>query len=220
MGKTMDEIADIIFSEWSKEERDYLSRRCEVEENEYITIHGGKLYEGVRETLVLLKEKGVPMAVVSNCQEGYIKAFMESMNMHEFFVDYEEWGRTGRGKAENIRLVMERNSADKAVYGLHFLPILSEFCNTGQTCRGDAIIFPQPAPMLRLTNRQHLCGLQAFQNGVKGRFGKLQIGLHVLYDPVAVGLLILDGRQNTNIQKSPFQLYIHSIPPITRYIVS
>ena len=33
-----------------------------------------------------------------------------------YFDDYEEWGRSGLLKADNIRLVMERNGADKAIY--------------------------------------------------------------------------------------------------------
>ena len=56
------------------------------------------------------------MAVVSNCQEGYIKAFLDSMDMDSYFVDYEEWGHTGLLKADNIRLVMERNGVSEAVY--------------------------------------------------------------------------------------------------------
>ena len=36
--------------------------------------------------------------------------------MEEFFCDYEEWGRTGKAKSENIRLVMERNHCKKGVY--------------------------------------------------------------------------------------------------------
>ena len=38
------------------------------------------------------------------------------MDMSGYFIDYEEWGRTGLLKADNIRLVMERNGIDKAVY--------------------------------------------------------------------------------------------------------
>ena len=49
-------------------------------------------------------------------KEGYIKAFLDSMDMSEYFIDYEEWGRTGLLKADNIRLVMERNGCDNAVY--------------------------------------------------------------------------------------------------------
>ncbi len=116
MGKTMNEIADNLFGFLPEEERYALARRCEVFENAYITEHGGRLFEGVRETLKELHETGVIMSIVSNCQEGYIPAFLTSMDMHSYFVDYEEWGRSGLLKADNIRLVMERNGAERAVY--------------------------------------------------------------------------------------------------------
>ena len=116
MGKTMNEIADDLFGVLPEKERYELARKCEVFENAYITEHGGRLFEGVRETLKELHETGVIMSIVSNCQEGYIPAFLTSMDMHSYFVDYEEWGRSGLLKADNIRLVMERNGAEKAVY--------------------------------------------------------------------------------------------------------
>ena len=116
MGKTMNQIADDVFELLPEEERYSLARRCEEFENEYISEHGGRLFDGVRETLRRLADLGIAMTVVSNCQEGYIKAFIDSMDMAEFFIDYEEWGHTGKLKADNIRLVMERNGIDKAVY--------------------------------------------------------------------------------------------------------
>lgn len=116
MGKTMNEIADDLFPALPAEERYALARRCEVFENSYIAEHGGNLFEGVRETLEKLHGDGVSMSIVSNCQEGYIPAFLVSMKIGEIFDDYEEWGRSGLLKADNIRLVMERNGADKAVY--------------------------------------------------------------------------------------------------------
>ena len=116
MGKTMTEIADVIFGMLPTEERYALSRKCEIFENEYITEHGGNLYPGVRETLEAMLAEGALMTVVSNCQEGYVKAFLDSMDMHRYFPDYEEWGRSGLLKADNIRLIMERNGADRAVY--------------------------------------------------------------------------------------------------------
>lgn len=116
MGKTMNDIADDLMSEFEPEERYQLARCCEVFENSYITEHGGDLFEGVRETLAAMQAKGVKMAIVSNCQEGYVKAFLDSMNMHEYFIDYEEWGRSGLLKADNIRLVMQRNGETDAIY--------------------------------------------------------------------------------------------------------
>ena len=116
MGMTMTEIADLHFGFLPEKERYELSHKCEVYENEYITEHGGNLYEGVEETLAKLKDRGVQMAVVSNCQEGYVKAFLDSMDMWKYFADYEEWGRTFLLKADNIKLVMARNGASKGIY--------------------------------------------------------------------------------------------------------
>lgn len=116
MGKTMNDIADDLFPDIPEEERFALARKCEVFENGYITEHGGRLFDGVEETLGMLKNAGLSMSVVSNCQEGYVKAFMDSMDMWKYFVDYEEWGRSGLLKADNIKLVMERNGEGKAVY--------------------------------------------------------------------------------------------------------
>ena len=116
MGKTMNDIADELMSEYEGEERYELARYCEVFENAYITEHGGELFPGVTEILKELRDLGLRLTIVSNCQEGYVKAFLDSMKMHDLFDDYEEWGRSGLLKAENIRLVMERNNIAEAVY--------------------------------------------------------------------------------------------------------
>ena len=116
MGKTMNDIADDLFRDFDASERYALARGCEVFENGYIAEHGGRLFGGVRETLEDLRKRGLRMSIVSNCQEGYVKAFLDSMGMWDYFEDYEEWGRTGLLKADNIRLVMERNGIDRAVY--------------------------------------------------------------------------------------------------------
>ncbi len=116
MGLTMIEIADTHFAYLPPEKRYDLLHKCELFENGYITEHGGTLFEGVEETLAKLKDMGVKMAVVSNCQEGYVKAFLDSMDMWKYFDDYEEYGRTMLLKADNIKLVMERNGEDKGIY--------------------------------------------------------------------------------------------------------
>lgn len=116
MGLTMNEIADNLIPELPPERRYEIFRECEYCEIEYIREHGGELFPGIRETLTELKKRGYNMTIVSNCQEGYIPAFLDSMDMREFFTDYEEWGRTHLSKGENIRLVMERNNTTKAVY--------------------------------------------------------------------------------------------------------
>lgn len=116
MGKTMEDIADILFSEYDADKRMELLAYCCKDENEYIRTHGGKLLKGLEETLQKLKAAGYHLYIVSNCQVGYIEAFLEYHKMEQYFDDFESYGGTGRPKGENIRLVADRNHLDKAVY--------------------------------------------------------------------------------------------------------
>lgn len=115
MGKTMTEIADILFAGLPSKERLKMLEHCMKVENEYIASHGGQLMEGLEETLKQLK-KQYHLFVVSNCQTGYIEAFFRYHKLDGYFDDYESFGGTGRPKGENIRLVVERNHLDAAVY--------------------------------------------------------------------------------------------------------
>lgn len=116
MGKTMNDIADILFAEYSQEKRMELLEYCCAEENIYIQTHGGRLFQGLEETLKKLLETGYHLYIVSNCQKGYIEAFLEYHRLGKYFEDFESFGGTGRTKGENIRLVADRNHLDKAVY--------------------------------------------------------------------------------------------------------
>lgn len=116
MGKPMEDIADILFAEYEPAKRIELLKYCCKVENEYIRNHGGKLLPGLEETLQKLKNDGYHLYIVSNCQVGYIEAFLEYHKLGAYFDDFESYGGTGRPKSENIRLVAERNHLDKAVY--------------------------------------------------------------------------------------------------------
>lgn len=56
----------------------------------------------------------VPLAIVSNCQQGYIEAFFAVSGLGASFVDRECWGDTGESKAENLRRVLARNGFRRA----------------------------------------------------------------------------------------------------------
>lgn len=114
MGKTMEEIGLSFFNTLSKERALELLKICMDYENLYIEEHGGVLFEGLEETLAKLKEEYF-LAIVSNCQEGYIEAFLKYHKLEKYFDDTENYGHTKRCKGENIRLVVERNDLD-AVY--------------------------------------------------------------------------------------------------------
>jgi len=115
MGKTIEEIAKIIFNNVSEQRGLEVIKKCCIEEQFYIEKHGGILYPKLEETLKVLSEK-YNLFIVSNCQEGYIESFLKYHKLNEYFSDYENHGRTNLSKGENIKSVIERNKLDKAVY--------------------------------------------------------------------------------------------------------
>lgn len=115
MGKVMDEIADILFAEVPKARRTEVMAHCMKVENQYIEDHGGQLLTGLEETLNKLQKK-YHLYIVSNCQVGYIEAFLKHHGLGHYFDDFESYGGTGMKKGENIRLVVQRNHLDRAVY--------------------------------------------------------------------------------------------------------
>ncbi len=115
MGRTMNEIAYMLFDKEPKDRAVELLRICTDYENKYLEDHGGILYDGLAETLAELKKEHF-LAVISNCQEGYIEAFYRFHDMGKYFDDLENNGRTGLGKADNIKLLIERNNIERAVY--------------------------------------------------------------------------------------------------------
>lgn len=122
MGKTMDVIADILFP-YTKpgDERNVLRKACEEYEIDYLREHGGYIYPQVVETLKVLKKLGYKLYIVSNCQAGYIEAFLEYFNIEwgkedSLIDDIECYGNNFLSKGENIALVVKRNNLDKAVY--------------------------------------------------------------------------------------------------------
>jgi len=116
MGKTMDAIGRLMFPKEADAERNRLMEYCLGQENDYLRIHGGVLYEGLEETLRTLREAGVFLAIVSNCQKGYIECFLEHHGLGAYVDDTECFGNTLRGKGYNIRLTVERNGLEEALY--------------------------------------------------------------------------------------------------------
>lgn len=115
MGLTMDKLAARIFPELPEEKRLQLLEVCGREENEYLRTHGAIVYPQVEETFQKLKEK-YHLYIVSNCQSGYIEAFLEYYGYGKYIEDTECYGNNGLVKGENIRKVAERNHLAKAVY--------------------------------------------------------------------------------------------------------
>jgi len=115
MGKTMDKLAEALFPELPEETRMELLRACCEDENKYLRIHGGILYDNLEDTLKTLQKKYF-LYIVSNCQSGYIEAFLEYYGFDHYFSDIECYGNNGLKKGDNIRKVVERNGLTQAVY--------------------------------------------------------------------------------------------------------
>jgi len=116
MGLTMKEISEVLQPMMKPDTREQIFDECCRHEVDYLYDHPGMLYPRLRETLEELRGMGFELAIVSNCQRGYVDAFLHSSGVGDLFLDYEEWERTGLAKGKNIRLVMERNGYGKAVY--------------------------------------------------------------------------------------------------------
>ena len=115
MGLLMDQLLARLLPELEAERAAALLDEVLREENAYVAEHGGMLYPGVPETLAVLSAR-YPLFIVSNCQDGYIEAFFQAHGLDGYFTDYEDPGRTGKPKGDNIRLVMERNGLKRPLY--------------------------------------------------------------------------------------------------------
>ncbi|TAA73362.1 HAD family hydrolase [Planococcus salinarum] len=115
MGLQMEEISRKLFPDLKNTQRQRLVEECSLVENKFLEQRGGRLYESVERVLKELSQK-YKLYIVSNCQDGYIEAFYKYHKLEKYFEDYENPGRTGLSKGENIKLIMERNHLSSPVY--------------------------------------------------------------------------------------------------------
>ena len=115
MGKTMEDIADILFPELNVMQRKELLDLCCRLENDYLRRHGGVLYPDIRKTMEKLKVN-YHLYIVSNCQAVYIEAFLDYYKFHDLIEDIECYGNNDKPKGENIALLYQRNNLEDAVY--------------------------------------------------------------------------------------------------------
>lgn len=115
MGLQLPQIAEKLFPYLSKEKGLALLDSCCKLEQEIIRKEGGRLFDGLEDTLNQLKNK-YKLFIVSNCQCGYIEVFLDHHKLGKYFMDTECAGNTGLSKGENIKRVMARSGIDAAVY--------------------------------------------------------------------------------------------------------
>lgn len=115
-GQPLDVIAVRLYASVSEERAKFIMNECCEYECEYLAQTGARLYEGLEEALIKLSQK-YKLFIVSNCQEGYIQCFFAANpHLEKYFIDYEYPGRSGRFKADNIRMVIDRNGLKSPIY--------------------------------------------------------------------------------------------------------
>jgi phosphoglycolate phosphatase len=115
MGLQMQEISLKLFPYLSEDVREQVIRECCEVEQEYLEKHGGSLFPQVESVLQNLSNS-YKLYIVSNCQDGYIESFYAYHQLEKYFQDFENPGRTGLSKGENINLIMERNNLNSPIY--------------------------------------------------------------------------------------------------------
>ena len=115
-GKPMNIIMDNLFPKEDEQTKvDLLKLCCEYEHDILENCEEEILYPGVMEVFEVLSKK-CKVGVVSNCQSGYIELFLKKNNLEHCVVDTECYGDTLLSKGENIKLLMERNGIENAIY--------------------------------------------------------------------------------------------------------
>lgn len=114
-GMTYDAIYETLFPEVEIEKRKEFQALCAKKELEVLSEEGGDLYPGVEETLGTLA-KEYKLFIVSNCQNGYIEAFLRFSKLDRFFQGHACYGTKNQPKAENIKDVVNDYLLKAPVY--------------------------------------------------------------------------------------------------------
>ncbi len=115
MGYTNEELAARLFPELPFEVAFGLMMESCAMENVILRREGGHLYPNVPQVLETIAKK-YPIGVISNCQSGYVEAFLDYHGFASLCCDHTCSGDTGKRKAENIRMVCQRNGFTNALY--------------------------------------------------------------------------------------------------------
>ena len=115
-GLNKEESAKLYFPYMELNESIKLTDEIAVINIENLKKNGGNVYPNVKEVLSILSEK-FDLYIVSNTSEiEYIRAFLKSANVKEYFKDYIAASSLNISKTDAIKKVIADNKIEKAVY--------------------------------------------------------------------------------------------------------
>ena len=116
-GRTMSDIADNLFPEFTPEERYALMDRCIASEDAYLESHPCDTiaYPDIKSTMEALA-KNHRLFIVSNGQKGYPQLAARKLKVDHLISGYLSYGDTGTEKGETIRILMKDHNITDAVY--------------------------------------------------------------------------------------------------------
>ena len=115
MGKPHDECIRHVFVGLPEHQLVLLTDETATEDVRAVAELGGTLYPGVGDGIARLSRR-LPLFIVSNCQAGYIEAFLGRHGIGTHFRDFECWGNTALSKAANLKMIVERNALGSPIF--------------------------------------------------------------------------------------------------------
>ena len=115
MGLNTKEIGAALFPTLSEEKQWDVMVSCGAAEAELLPQRGGILYPDLEEVLKELSAK-IPLFIVSNCDEGYIEAFLSYHKLGLYFTDHLCYGDTLQDKPHNIIAIVEKHGLKAPLY--------------------------------------------------------------------------------------------------------
>jgi phosphoglycolate phosphatase len=114
-GKPLEEIMDVLFPTLTASEKDTLKETLYEYEHTFIDKEPCIWYEGMADGIKELSKQH-KLFIVSNCQAGYIEAFLKATKLGEYITDFTCPGETSLLKGDNLKIIMKRNNLESAIY--------------------------------------------------------------------------------------------------------
>lgn len=114
-GLPMMDIIQRILPKENEEVWEKFKPLCYQKEDEFLQRDPGTLYPHMEEAFKRLSEK-YPLYIVSNCQGGYIELLLEKTGFSKYVKDFTCPAYTDKLKADNIRIICERNNINNPIY--------------------------------------------------------------------------------------------------------